>query len=135
MKKYFIGLATIVVIGGFYLLYKNQHAVSAPQAQSVSKSPSVVYKDGTYTGSAADAYYGNVQVQATIQGGNITNVAFLQYPDTHSTSVQINTQAMPYLQQEAIQAQSATVNIVSGATDTSEAFQQSLASALTQAQS
>ncbi len=58
---------------------------------------------------------------------------FLQYPDTHSTSVYINQQAMPYLQQEAIQAQSANVNIVSGATDTSIAFQQSLASALAQA--
>ncbi|HEY5220615.1 MAG TPA: FMN-binding protein [Candidatus Paceibacterota bacterium] len=135
MKKYLIGLVTIAVIGGFYVLYKNQHAVSAPQTQSVSKSPSVVYKDGTYTGSVANAFYGNVQVQTTIQGGSITNVAFLQYPDTHSTSVQINDQAMQYLQREAIQAQSASVNIVSGATDTSEAFQQSLASALTQAQS
>ncbi len=134
MKKYIIGFAAVVVMGGFYLLYENQHAISAPKTQPVNKSSSVVYKNGTYTGSAVDAFYGNVQVQATIHGGNITNVAFLQYPNTHSASVYINQQAMPYLQQEAIQAQSANVNIVSGATDTSIAFQQSLASALTKAQ-
>lgn len=92
------------------------------------------YKNGTYTGSTADAYYGNVQVQVTISGGRITAVNFLQYPSDRSTSVYINSQAMPYLQQEAIAAQSAQVNVVSGATYTSQAFQQSLASALAQAQ-
>jgi uncharacterized protein with FMN-binding domain len=91
------------------------------------------YKDGTYTGPAADAYYGNVQVEAIVQGGKIADVKFLDYPQTHQTSVYINSQAMPYLTQEAIQAQNANVNIVSGATLTSQAFIQSLASALTQA--
>jgi uncharacterized protein with FMN-binding domain len=90
-------------------------------------------KDGTYTGSVADAYYGNVQVSATISGGKIVSVKFLQFPNTHSTSVIINDQAMPYLTQEAVQAQSANVQIISGATFTSQAFQQSLASALSQA--
>ncbi len=91
------------------------------------------YKDGTYTGSAADAFYGNIQVQAVIRGGRIEDVIFLQYPSDRSTSIAINTQAMPYLKQEAIQAQSAQVDIVSGASDTSQAFQQSLESALAQA--
>ncbi len=91
------------------------------------------YKDGTYTGPAEDAYYGNVQVQAIIQGGKITQVRFLQYPNDRPNSVAINQQAIPYLQQEAIQAQSAQVNGVSGATDTSIAFTQSLSLALQQA--
>lgn len=91
------------------------------------------YKDGSYTGPVADAYYGNVQVQAIVQGGKLADVKFLDYPQTHQTSVYINQQAMPYLTQEAIQAQSANVNIVSGATFTSQAFIQSLASALSQA--
>ncbi|HSW74584.1 MAG TPA: FMN-binding protein [Candidatus Saccharimonadales bacterium] len=91
------------------------------------------YKNGSYTGSVADAYYGNVQVRATISSGQITSVTFLQYPHTHSTSVYINQQAMPYLQQEAIKAQGSNVNIVSGATYTSQAFIQSLGSALSQA--
>lgn len=98
-----------------------------------SSTSSSNYKDGTFTGSVADAYYGNVQVQATISGGKITDIKFLQYPNTHSTSVYINQQAMPYLKQEAIQAQSSNVQIISGATFTSQAFQQSLQAALNQA--
>jgi len=72
-------------------------------------------------------------VSATISGGKISNVKFLQYPNTHSTSVMINQQAMPYLIQEAIQAQSSNVQIISGATYTSQAFQQSPQAALAQA--
>ncbi|MDE2001425.1 MAG: FMN-binding protein [Patescibacteria group bacterium] len=92
--------------------------------------PKNLYADGTFTGNPADAYYGTVQVQATIQNGKITDVQFLQYPSDRSTSRYINGQAMPYLKQEAIQAQNANVDIVSGATDTSFAFRESLASAL-----
>ena len=91
------------------------------------------YKDGTYTGSTEDAYYGNVQVSATVSGGKLSDVNFLQYPDSHDTSVMINQQAMPYLKQEAIQAQSAQVQVISGATFTSQAFIQSLTNALSSA--
>lgn len=91
------------------------------------------YKDGQYTGSVADAFYGNVQVKVTIQTGQIVDVQFLQYPHDNSTSQAINNQAIPYLKQEAIQAQSAHVNVISGATDTSLAFMQSLSAALSHA--
>jgi uncharacterized protein with FMN-binding domain len=104
-----------------------------PTTPVPTPAPVGMYKDGTYTGSSANAYYGNVQVQAVVQGGKLTNVTFLDYPNTHQTSVYINSQAMPYLTQEAIQAQSANVNVVSGATLTSQAFMQSLASALVRA--
>jgi uncharacterized protein with FMN-binding domain len=100
---------------------------------TTAQSSSGTYKDGTYAGSTENAYYGNVQVKATISGGKLTSVAFLQYPNTHATSVDINQQAMPYLQQEAIKAQSANVQIISGATYTSQAFIQSLQNALSQA--
>ncbi len=91
------------------------------------------YKNGTYTGSTADAYYGNIQVKAIISGGKITDVQFLQYPSDRRNSIAINTQAMPYLKSEAIQIQGSQVDIVSGATDSSLAFRQSLHSALQQA--
>lgn len=91
------------------------------------------YKNGTYTGSVEDAYYGNIQVQAVISGGRITDVVFLQYPNDNSTSQYINSQAMPLLKQEAIAAQNAQVDIISGASATSPAFQASLANALAQA--
>ena len=67
------------------------------------------YKNGTYTGSTEDAYYGNIQVQAVISGGKITDVIFLQYPNDNGTSISINSQAMPLLKQEAIAAQSAAM--------------------------
>lgn len=91
------------------------------------------YADGSYVGSVADAYYGYVQVKATVQGGKITAVDFLRYPNDRRTSEYINSQAMPYLESEALQAQSAQVDTVSGATDTSMAFRESLASALAKA--
>jgi uncharacterized protein with FMN-binding domain len=91
------------------------------------------YKNGTYTGSVADAFYGNVQVQVTISSGKITDVVFLQSPNDRNTSIMINSQAMPMLQQEAIQVQSAQVSGVSGATATSQAFIKSLGNALSQA--
>jgi len=106
---------------------------SSSNTSSTSSTNGNQYKNGTYTGSVADAYYGNVQVSVTISGGQITAVKFLQYPNTHSTSVYINQQAMPYLQQEAIKAQSGNIQLISGATFTSQAFIQSLNSALSQA--
>ena len=107
-----------------------QPTASNPPATSSSTSG---YKDGTYTGPTVDVNYGLVQVQAKVQNGKITGVQFLQYPTDRRTSQQINAIAVPYLQQEAIQAQSANVDIVSGATLTSEGFQMSLQSALANA--
>ncbi len=92
-----------------------------------------MYKNGTYTGSVADAYYGNIQVKAVITGGKLTNVVFLQYPNDRQVSVQINEQAMPVLKSEAIKAQSSKVSGVSGASDSSTAFRESLAAALAKA--
>ena len=106
---------------------------SGGSGTSGAASRSGQYKDGTYAGSVADAFYGNIQVEAVVQGGKITDVKFLQYPNDRPNSVAINQQAMPYLKQETIQAQSANVDGVSGATDTSQAFVQSLSAALSQA--
>ncbi len=92
-----------------------------------------IYRDGSFTGPVVDAYYGNVQVKAIITNGKITDVQFLDHPQDRGRSIQINNYAMPLLTQEAIQAQSANVNVVSGASATSGAFQTSLASALAQA--
>jgi uncharacterized protein with FMN-binding domain len=103
-----------------------------PTPVSVPKKNGI-YNDGTYTGSVADAYYGNVQVEVVITNNRISDVKFLDYPQDRSTSRRINSSAMPRLTQEVIQAQSANVNGVSGASDTSAAFRQSLTSALADA--
>jgi uncharacterized protein with FMN-binding domain len=111
---------------------------SGPSPTKPSPSPSPAstgqYVDGTYTGASADAYYGNVQVAAVVRGGRLADVQILDYPQDRNRSVAINTRALPALREEAIQAQSADVNFVSGATDSSGAFIQSLSSALSQAQ-
>lgn len=109
---------------------------SIPQdTPTPTPTPRSGYKDGTYTGDVADAFYGNIQVQATIANGKLTNVQFLQYPNDRGYSIAVNSQADPMLAQEAIQSQNANVDIVSGATDSSQAFVQSLQSALNKAKS
>jgi uncharacterized protein with FMN-binding domain len=103
-------------------------ATNAPTATTSSG-----YKDGTYTGAEVDVRWGLVQVQTTIQGGQIANVKVTESPSDRRTSQRINSIAVPELQQEAVQAQSANVNIITGATLTSEGFQMSLQDALSQA--
>lgn len=107
------------------------NTLSSPPASSNSSATGM--KNGVYTGPVVNAYYGNVQVQATISGGKLTDVAFLQYPTDRRTSQQINSRATVQLKSEAIQSQSAKVDMVSGATETSTAFKASLGAALAQA--
>jgi uncharacterized protein with FMN-binding domain len=149
MKQTILSAFVIVsfILYSFSMRHDDTHTVVTPaksssQATTVpaptsstsnSSTQAATYKDGRYTGSAADAFYGNIQVEATISGGKITAVQFLQYPNDRPNSVEINQQAMPLLQQEAIKAQSAHVNGVTGATDTSQAFVESLSSALSKA--
>lgn len=85
---------------------------------------------GTFTGDAADTRFGPVQVQITIAGGRITGAQAVQYPQESGRDVRINSEAVPELNQEALQAQSAQIDTVSGATYTSEGYQQSLQSAI-----
>ncbi len=105
-------------------------ATQAPPTQAPALG---LYRDGDYTGTEVDAYYGLVKVQATIKQGKLADVQFLEYPNDRRTSIRINNIAMPYLQQEAIQAQSARVDLISGATLTSQAFVESLQVALNSA--
>ena len=162
MKKYIIA-GVLVIAFVAYLIFANKNTTpitpapsfvtptttpnavgptSLPTTTAPSRNPPLgspstsagQYKDGTYTGIVADAFYGNLQAVAVIQGGALADVTFPQYP-TNGHSAQVAAQALPILKQEAIAAQSANVNVVSGATQDSQAFQQSLASALTQAKS
>jgi len=106
---------------------------ATPGTTNTAGTPGSLYKDGSYTGSVADAQWGYIQVKAIISNGKITDVQFLQYPNERNRSIMINNYADPQLTSEAIAAQSANVDIVTGATDTSQAFIQSLSDALSQA--
>jgi uncharacterized protein with FMN-binding domain len=74
-----------------------------------------------------------VQVQITVAGGKITNVSVPEYPQNDPRDQQINSQAIPMLVSETTDAQSANINMISGATYTSQGYIQSLQSALDQA--
>lgn len=143
MKKVFVS-SVIIVTFILYAVLRNKNTVDilpaeasiAPISNPVSSNQnSSGLKDGEYTGVSADAFYGYIQVKAVIKNGKLTDVNFLQYPRGHENSIAINMMAMPYLKREAITAQSANVDIVSGATDTTKAFIESLSSALIKAQS
>ena len=84
----------------------------------------------TYDGAPADTAYGPVQVQITVSGGKITAATVIQVPQESSRDVRINSQAVPILDQEVVQAQSARIDSVSGASYTSDGYVRSLQSAL-----
>ena len=157
MKRIFLTIAAVAGVGGLIALLTyhphNSDALggasglpqasasdssslsnSTPQTQTDSGTASAgQYKNGTYTGAAEDVGYGTVQVQAVVSGGRIASVNFLQMPFDASRSAMIADQAKPLLQQEAISAQSANVDLVSGATSDWEGFKASLQAALNQA--
>ncbi len=81
-------------------------------------------------GKVANAYYGNLQVKVVIQNGRIVDIQFVDYPHDRRRSQMINDQVMPWLHDEAISVQNAQVDVISGATLTSQAFIQSVQSAL-----
>ncbi|SEO76149.1 FMN-binding protein [Amycolatopsis saalfeldensis] len=106
-------------------------APSSPAAPSSGPSPAPSSgAGGTFTGDAADTQYGPVQVQITVSGGKITSAQTVQVPQESSRDVRINSAAVPILNQEALTAQSAQIDTVSGATYTSEGYAQSLQSAI-----
>ncbi|PRB35383.1 FMN-binding protein [Arthrobacter sp. MYb23] len=84
----------------------------------------------TYDGASVQTRFGTVQVQVTIQDGKITEVTPLQLTDAERKSAQISSRAAPVLRSEVIQAQSANVQTIGGATVTSDAYLTSLQAAL-----
>jgi uncharacterized protein with FMN-binding domain len=87
-------------------------------------------RTSSYTGDVVDTRFGPVQVQISVANGKITAVDAVQYPDGDGHSQRINSYAVPTLNSEALAAQSAQIDSVSGATYTSDAYVQSLQSAL-----
>jgi uncharacterized protein with FMN-binding domain len=84
-------------------------------------------------GDVEQTQYGPVQVRVTVRSGKVVAVQAVQLPQGDPRSSQISSYAAPLLQEEALSAQSASIDVVSGATYTSEGFQASLQSALSAA--
>jgi len=108
---------------------------SASQLRSSNKRGPATSKSSrpgpaTYTGDSADTQWGPVQVQIKVQGGKITGSEAVQYPQNNGRDAEINGFALPVLDQEVVQQQSASIDTVSGATVTSDGYLQSLQSAI-----
>ncbi|GAA4253135.1 FMN-binding protein [Dactylosporangium darangshiense] len=103
-------------------------ATAPPAAGSGSGSGSGSGK--TYDGSVAQTRWGPVQVRITVDGGKITDVTAVTYPKSNRRDQEINAYALPQLRTEVLQAQSADIDSVSGATVTSDGYRQSLQAAL-----
>jgi len=158
MKKTLLIIMSIAILGALGLYINKKPAISAnPTTQTTaigstaqssssannssnsatnssgSSQASGSYKDGTYTGSAVDNLYGTVQVAAVISGGKITDIRFLQMPSDQENSRVVASFAEPQLKQETLAAQSTHIDFVSGATQDSQSYIQSLQAALDQA--
>ncbi len=88
---------------------------------------------GTFTGNVASTQFGNVQVQITVSNGKITAAKALQYPNRDGRSQEISRQAIPYLVEETLAANSSNIQGVGGASYTSQGWYDSLVSALAKA--
>ncbi|MFD7608398.1 FMN-binding protein [Streptomyces mirabilis] len=152
-----VTLAAATTVTGFVLLLslKPHTAPTVAQAsssagQSASQSPSRSPAPGsssgsssggssgsakstgtkTVTGDTIQTRWGPVQVRVTLKNGKITDVTAVSYPTDNPRDQEINSYAIPQLRREALAAQSAQIDSVSGASYTSDGYKQSLQSAL-----
>jgi len=149
-------VSTLVLIFGYHTSTNNAAVSASPVVQQPSSSGSTSTsrssKQGSttskpsqtskasratsaaaFTGDVAGTQWGPVQVRITVRGGKVTRAQAVQYPQGTSTDAQINGNALPILDQEVVQKQSASIDTVSGATVTSDGYLQSLQSAIDQA--
>ena len=108
-------------------------AVTPPAVGSAAAASGTGLADGTYLGATDTNRWGPVQVQITVTNGQITAVDAVQTPSENGKDIAINARATPILQSEALAAQSASIDGVSGATYTSNSYKVSLQSAIDQA--
>jgi uncharacterized protein with FMN-binding domain len=135
-----IVLASAATVSGMVMLlslkpHTSSQAVLALPAPSGSASASsgtgsAATGTKTITGDTVQTRWGPVQVRITIKDGKLTEVTAVTYPTDNPRDQEINSYALPRLRSEALQAQSAEIDTVSGATYTSDGYRQSLQSAL-----
>jgi uncharacterized protein with FMN-binding domain len=109
-------------------------AAPAAPAGIVSTAPATGKGRGAaaivVNGSSAGTRYGPVRLRVTIKAGRILSVTAVEYPSSGSRDKEISSFALPELEREAIAAQNAQIDTVSGATFTSDGYRRSLQSAL-----
>ncbi|MFF1819671.1 FMN-binding protein [Kribbella sp. NPDC058245] len=125
--------ASGVLVGLLFLYPTSTNQTSSPTATAAAPgavSTGSANGDTTVTGSSADTRYGPVQVRITVRAQRLIAVTALVYPSSGGRDQEISAFALPQLEQEAIAAQSAQIDTVSGATFTSDGYRRSLQAAL-----
>lgn len=138
MKKIAWWAMTTISATALLLSYPTSHPnhvqetaiVSAPTSSGTTSTTTEASSSGSFTGAAYATPYGPVQVQITTSGNSITSAQAVSYPNSNGKDQMINSRAIPVLNQKAT---SGSVDTVSGATYTSQAYEKSLQSALDQA--
>ena len=133
-------LTVVVLLVGYSTSTAGPGAVGG-QASIISSGGTATADSGetstaagtTVTGAVAQTRWGPVQVEITVADGTITGVSVVEYPTENRRDREINETALPVLVDETLDAQGADVDMVSGATVTSEGYLESLQSALDQA--
>ena len=145
MRRIVIALAGtvsgLVMLFGYHTSLAGGGVVAAPEpvgapgagASASGGGTTPTGSSSTVTGDSVQTQWGPVQVQVTVEGGRLTDVTAVQYPNGNGRDQQINAYALPVLAQEALAAQSADIDHVSCATVTSDGYRQSLQSAVDQA--
>lgn len=126
-------LASAATVSSMVLLLSlKPHSTPAPAVAvpAPSGSADAVTGTRTVTGDSVQTRWGPVQVRITLKSGKLTEVTAVVYPTENPRDQEINSFALPRLRSEALQAQSADIDTVSGATYTSDGYRQSLQSAL-----
>ncbi len=103
------------------------------KAKPAATKAATVGASGTFMGDSVNTQFGPVQVQVTVSNGKITNVSVPVYPRSSGRDQQINSQAIPWLIEETMKAQSSNIQGVGGASYTSQGFYDSLGTALAKA--
>ncbi|MEV0207451.1 FMN-binding protein [Streptomyces sp. NPDC050788] len=126
-------LASAATVSSMVLLLSlKPHSTPAPAVAvpAPSGSAGAVTGTRTVTGDSVQTRWGPVQVRITLKSGRLTEVTAVVHPTENPRDQEINSFALPRLRSEALQAQSADIDTVSGATYTSDGYRQSLQSAL-----
>ena len=105
-------------------------ATTGDTATGGASDPTAQAQALTVTGPVVSTRWGAVQVEITVENGQLADVAALQLPDGDRRSASISSQVEPTLRSQALSAQSAAIDGVSGATYTSDAYGRSLQAAL-----
>jgi|SRR5450759_4769049 len=108
-------------------------AATGAAAAPTAAAPAAAAKSGTFTGATAQTRWGPVQVRIVVANGKITSADAIRYPSGNGNDAQINAYAIPQLNAEAVAANSAKIDMISGATVTSGGYLQSLQNAVDQA--